>query len=1414
MTKSAPEAIFNSLPVCIEILNISLQVTQRIYLLGHQPKAIQDSISKEGINSKKVKHLFEFKDQTIQGGAVDWEDLDDEDFETIINADPVVVEPIESVESNTVQSINTSERFDYSIEVFQEDTIIDLQKKIALVTKIDPAKQYLAIDQTCITHRIDFQSGFDSHMNQADLITFIQTCKTKIKDIPIDEDYILTKYSAVVTNTQADKLSTLMNGHTSLTVTVLSLDTIIPDKSVMQFLSRSDKQSFELIFESVVERFFISMTVPLFAEYLANHELEFDSGRYKTIIDKQTKLITHLNQLPKVTSDAKYLTITTNAITLRSKGIQTESNRDPMMILPKLFNSFVVLAAKGVFYVDLFMVNNNRLMQVRKVSKYAAQAINFVEGISMNIKPLASSVREYLIRDRIVITLLPSSNFSKLVISIDMFGQTEITALSNRTTEITKKLFISDLTISTKHILEYINGLSNAFISPLRLDTHLQNYKMIKSTSNLIFNQRIDYDSVVKYMISDLVASDILGLELVSNIKMKTRSFLVDRTQINKLIRVAANARLAVFTLVDLSIEETAFYVDLIGRFVKHHASSIDIKLNQSSGVQSSDPVLFKYKSKTNTNYSRVCQKRFQPILSEASDSKAYKYHNFTFDEPQYYKCPTKDNPFLGLLSGYHPSGYCLPCCRKQEQPNREEIVSNCILGKPIEEQPKVNKSSKYYIIDYPNDLIANNRLTDRVSNVPDFINKMLTRGSKLLVDGVSVSYAEPDLPMQMINILAQYLHKKSGREFILDLLEYLKDKSNHRKVLAMSNIGYTFDSISHLSSAIAERFLKHTHIGPAQILPNWNDIIIDLAICSGIGIVLLSDNRIKASDCAHVVGQVEECSDEPVTTNNASIKLLKLEYLDFDRSILMILRRVDTEYSKVNNNRRYFYYPIMSGVFTEPKIEAMQSDTTEQLKKIKSMTQQQATVIIDRGFTSQSLVICMKSIGKVRALYIDADNQIAYGEIVVNPTRSLLFSLYRSPISYAPDGFDLKKCKPGTYSGTIYDMIKVLEKHNQIQLQGSDITDFQTYLSINANRLLSAYDITLPSTNQCLLKIDKFIIHAGSVVGTKVCAVYERTCMHTLIVYHKPTSFADIVKVLAAKKNDLSKLLLLTSGRKLSKENVLSIAITGLDMIHRTHSIAPQIEQLSPFAEYFVEYKMDPLQLIDCIPESINYPTNDTLKQAQYMSNIYKIMINAMILYWKSSAPTDLIQALSQLIKSTKPDILRMMSNNLLEDWIDQLSEQFADRYHPNVISAELYEFGTYVQARVHTKTKDSVAAVLSAPDLSLNNIELHNLAYARKEQIKQLILDAASKCLVQTDSVPEIDSKYSDNIFEQYRDKSGKLPILKSIYSSLLDLALADLSNPFRREYVLANCMINSFANSVKIKSHIDELIYMQEL
>lgn len=197
--------------------------------------------------------------------------------------------------------------------------------------------------------------------------------------------------------------------------------------------------------------------------------------------------------------------------------------------------------------------------------------------------------------------------------------------------------------------------------------------------------------------------------------------------------------------------------------------------------------------------------------------------------------------------------------------------------------------------------------------------------------------------------------------------------------------------------------------------------------------------------------------------------------------------------------------------------------------------------------------------------------------------------------------------------------------------------------------------------------------------------------------------------------------------------------------------------------------------------------------------------MINKFIEEWNESRPTKLLKAITKLVEETKPVLIKNLSNNLVEDWIEKITSEFGNTYHPVVIRAEFLDLIDFIHLNVANKTKESIISLLKEKNLPINDIEIHNLGYTSKPNIANLVKQTADTCLAQTNNVPTS---------ENYLDKNGKLLIVKSIYPELINLAINDLSNQFRREYIINNCLLNSFDNRTKLKSHLDELIYIQEL
>jgi hypothetical protein len=95
--------------------------------------------------------------------------------------------------------------------------------------------------------------------------------------------------------------------------------------------------------------------------------------------------------------------------------------------------------------------------------------------------------------------------------------------------------------------------------------------------------------------------------------------------------------------------------------------------------LQERDPDLYDLKKYDEgaTVYSVLCQGDRQPELVPDAEAKAalaaggkkgdalVRYWNFTEKRPAFYRCPSRDFPFLSFRAGEHPLGYCLPCCKK-----------------------------------------------------------------------------------------------------------------------------------------------------------------------------------------------------------------------------------------------------------------------------------------------------------------------------------------------------------------------------------------------------------------------------------------------------------------------------------------------------------------------------------------------------------------------------------------------------------------------------------------------------------------------------------------------------------------------------------------------------------------------------
>lgn len=139
------------------------------------------------------------------------------------------------------------------------------------------------------------------------------------------------------------------------------------------------------------------------------------------------------------------------------------------------------------------------------------------------------------------------------------------------------------------------------------------------------------------------------------------------------------------------------------------------------TNLKEQDPVLYNFKKLYNSDtvYSRICQKTYQPILlnkegydrlPENQKKNVVKYWNFTNNTDAYYRCPNPKFPYVKFTTKNHPKDYCIPCCKKipiSSNPSDPKRVIHDICLKEhkyTKERKTVTQNSKY-IMTYGKDV-------------------------------------------------------------------------------------------------------------------------------------------------------------------------------------------------------------------------------------------------------------------------------------------------------------------------------------------------------------------------------------------------------------------------------------------------------------------------------------------------------------------------------------------------------------------------------------------------------------------------------------------------------------------------------------------------------------------------------------
>lgn len=263
------------------------------------------------------------------------------------------------------------------------------------------------------------------------------------------------------------------------------------------------------------------------------------------------------------------------------------------------------------------------------------------------------------------------------------------------------------------------------------------------------------------------------------------------------------------------------------------------------------DPILFDTKDQ---KYSRVCQSRSQPIIVTKSKPGAVKFWNFSKGEPQYYACDSKSYPHLKFITGQHPKGYCLPCCKKKEVENSAQYKEKHIKCLETYTYDKKNKSTtSRYISLYSCKIELESNKLMKLSNT---MSKIFGANTYILgvVPFVSsiVNYTLTCLSLAIFNNYGQQV------DVILQMVDAVNNDNSIFYSLAEGSLVMYFDSPNEFIEFM--RGLADVQIPPKWLnFIDWETVFAELAEYLDVGITHIleedngsvTDSQIYLSPCS-----------------------------------------------------------------------------------------------------------------------------------------------------------------------------------------------------------------------------------------------------------------------------------------------------------------------------------------------------------------------------------------------------------------------------------------------------------------------------------------------------------------------------------------------------------------------------------
>ena len=824
--------------------------------------------------------------------------LDDLDDKIVNNSDPI------SIDDNS--KINFI--FDKPlISIYPEDKIIEFKKKLYVTLKIPMYRQHLwyiyqgrsyPLNYTIYDNTNPIYINIQSILNK--LNDNSDTDKKLIEGIPIDNKYYAKKSELKVI--AYDTFSILGEYYYKYGITeyyLLDLDDFINPIRPALINIIKDRYQLELIYYSFILLYWPMITLPVFIDYIKSddniskiypilqpniNDMTLIYKLEKKIIDEKIDLIN--NPKKKIQYDEVKSTLKNSIVKSTISVLKYQNSKESVIFLRNLFDlfqlnnkvinckcsinnnnhKFILNKSYKTYPFIKDNISDNSIIFKIKVDDDSYKTITFVLFINgnYNINAEWSDENQHDFDNIFKIC-------SKLIKPvIDTINGLDSLVLINK-----KKIPMMNKT-NSKFTEIGINLLYKKTMNPDQFDLLNNILNDFKKAGITNMNQNIN--NIIEYYFSKgmyqfqadrierLVNTNNYYEFLTNGVVNQKWIYIFEKTRNMKIHHRFSDIKIEISGIKEK--EFTTFYDFIITLFYLYEKSCIEykcadgnnIKLNniRSStksirNLKEQDPVLYNFKKlyKTKKTYSKICQKKHQPVLLDKTGyealsgnlkKNAVKYWNFTENTDAYYSCPNPKFPYIKFLVKKHPKDYCIPCCVISKMDEnikglKKEVYDACINNHIYTKEERTITDDSTYIMAYGKDVEPG-----RLSRLPETTLEPLFYESYSIqshgidsecisTDGYYIYGIEQNHKnIQNIGILYIIIHatETTIEDFIKNITNLIKLEPIKYRVILNGSISKYFKNINDFLDSLYTTFISNI-VNTNDNIP-WNDIFISIS--------------------------------------------------------------------------------------------------------------------------------------------------------------------------------------------------------------------------------------------------------------------------------------------------------------------------------------------------------------------------------------------------------------------------------------------------------------------------------------------------------------------------------------------------------------------------------------------------------